>query len=130
MLQMEMVLGKVKFTTKADNAISYKYIYGDGITENSPGGITEHAFTTVGVNTYTVTVIASGKGGITTNTTVDVTVLSNFSDEKSTQLLTGGTATGKKWYLAAAEKGHLGVGPNSDNAGENYFPIMVSSSSI
>jgi beta-glucanase (GH16 family) len=115
--------GKVKFTTTADNAISYKYIYGDGITENSPGGITEHAFTTVGVNTYTVTVIASGKGGITTNTTVDVTVLSNFSDEKSTQMLTGGTATGKKWYLAAAEKGHLGVGPNSNNAGENYFPL-------
>lgn len=115
--------GKIKFTTTADNAISYKYIYGDGITENSPGGITEHAFTTVGVNTYTVTVIASGKGGITTNTTVDVTVLSNFSDEKSTQMLTGGTATGKKWYLAAAEKGHLGVGPNSNNAGENYFPL-------
>lgn len=115
--------GKVKFTTTADNAISYKYIYGDGITENSPGGITEHAFTAVGVNTYTVTVIASGKGGITTNTTVDVTVLSNFSDEKSTQMLTGGTATGKKWYLAAAEKGHLGVGPNSNNAGENYFPL-------
>lgn len=115
--------GKVKFTATADNAISYKYVYGDGITQNSPGGVTEHAFTTVGVNTYTVTVIASGKGGITTNTTVDVTVLSNFSDEKSTQMLTGGTATGKKWYLAAAEKGHLGVGPNSNNAGENYFPL-------
>jgi len=115
--------GKVKFTTKANNAISYKYIYGDGITENSPGGIAEHAFTTVGVNTYTVTVIASGKGGITTNTTVDITVLSNFSDETSTLLLTGGTATGKKWYLAAAEKGHLGVGPNSNNAAENYFPL-------
>lgn len=115
--------GKVKFTTTADNAISYKYIYGDGITDNSPGGIAEHAFTTVGVNTYTVTIVASGKGGITSNTTVDVTVLSNFSDDKSTQLLTGGTAAGKKWYVAAAEKGHLGVGPNTDNAGENYFPL-------
>jgi len=70
--------GKVKFTTTADNAISYKYIYGDGITENSPGGIVEHAFTTVGINTYTVTVIASGNGGITVNTTVDVLVLSNY----------------------------------------------------
>lgn len=115
--------GKVKFTVKAANAISYKYVYGDGVAENVPGGIVEHPFTTVGVNTYTVTVIASGRGGITTNTTVDVTVLSNFSDEKSTLLLTGGTATGKKWYVAAAEKGHLGVGPNTDNAGENYFPL-------
>jgi len=114
--------GKVKFTTTADNAISYKYSYGDGVTETSPGGVAEHAFTSVGVNTYTVTIIASGKGGLSSNTTIDVTVFSNFSDEKSTQLLTGGTAVGKKWYLAANEKGHLGLGPNSDNPLENYFP--------
>jgi beta-glucanase (GH16 family) len=113
--------GKVKFITKADNAISYKYIYGDGVNETSPGGVAEHAFTTVGVNTYTVTIIASGKGGVTSNTTVDVKVLSNFSDEKSTNLLTGGTATGKKWYLAAGEKGHLGVGQNDGDATKNYF---------
>jgi beta-glucanase (GH16 family) len=113
--------GKVKFTTTADNAISYKYSYGDGVTETSPGGVAEHAFTTVGVNTYTVTIIASGKGGLSSNTTVDVKVLSNFSDEKSTNLLTGGTATGKKWYLAAGEKGHLGVGQNDGDATKNYF---------
>lgn len=113
--------GTVKFTSTADDAISYKYIYGDGVTENSPGGIVEHGFATVGVNTYTVTVIAYGKGGIATNETVDVTVFSNFSDEKSTQLLTGGTTTGKKWYLAASEKGHLGVGQNDGDATKNYF---------
>lgn len=113
--------GTVKFTATADDAISYKYIYGDGVTENSPGGIVEHGFTTVGVNTYTVTVIAYGKGGVATNETVEVTVFSNFSDETSTQLLTGGTATGKKWYLAASEKGHLGVGQNDGDATKNYF---------
>lgn len=115
--------GKVKFTTTADNAISYKYIYGDGITETAPSGKAEHAFTTVGVNTYTVTILASGRGGVITNTTVEVTVLSNFTDEKSTLLLTGGTATGKKWYLAANEPGHLGVGPNSTDITQNYFPF-------
>ena len=114
--------GKVKFTTTADNAISYKYIYGDGITDVSPGGVVEHAFTSVGLNTYTVTIIASGKGGLTSNTTIDVKVESNFSDEKSTQLLTGGTSTGKKWYLAANEKGHLGVGQNDGDATKNYYP--------
>lgn len=113
--------GKVKFTATADNTISYKYSYGDGVTETSPGGVAEHAFTTVGVNTYTVTIIASGKGGLSSNTTVDVKVLSNFSDEKSTNLLTGGTATGKIWYLAAGEKGHLGVGQNDGDATKNYF---------
>jgi hypothetical protein len=115
--------GKVKFTAKADNAISYKFVFGDGTSANSPSGATEHLFTTVGINTYTVTVIASGKGGISTSITLDVTVRSDFSDEKSTLLLTGGTATGKKWYVAAAEKGHLGLGPNNDNAKENYFPL-------
>ena len=113
--------GTVKFKSTADGAISYKYIYGDGVTENSPGGIVEHGFTTVGVNTYTVTVIAYGKGGLATNETVEVTVFSNFSDERSTQFLTGGTATGKKWYLAASEKGHLGVGQNDGDATKNYF---------
>ena len=113
--------GTVKFTTTAEDAISYKYIYGDGVTENSPSGIVEHGFTTVGVNTYTVTVIAYGKGGVATNQTIEVTVFSNFSDETSTQLLTGGTATGKKWYLAASEKGHLGVGQNDGDATKNYF---------
>lgn len=115
--------GVVKFSAKAANAISYKFVFGDGISANAPNGVTEHLFTTVGVNTYTVTVIASGKGGVSSSITVDVTVRSDFSDEKSTLLLTGGTAAGKKWYVAAAEKGHLGVGPNSDNAGENYFPL-------
>jgi beta-glucanase (GH16 family) len=114
--------GIVKFKANATNAISYKYIYGDGITENSPGGATEHLFTTVGVNTYTVTVIASGKGGVATNITVEVKVLSNFSDEKSTMLLTGGTATGKKWYIASAENGHFGVGQNDGDATKNYYP--------
>jgi beta-glucanase (GH16 family) len=122
--------GVVKFTAKATNAISYKYIYGDGNTDNSPGGTAEHLFTTVGVNTYTVTVIASGKGGVTTNTTVEVKVLSNFSDEKSTLFLTGGTATGKKWYIAAAENGHFGVGQNDGDAAKNYFPNYYQAASF
>jgi beta-glucanase (GH16 family) len=114
--------GKVKFTAIADNAISYKYVFGDGTSGNSPSGVSEHQFTTVGVNAYTVTVIASGKGGVSTTTTVEVTVLSNFSDDKSTLLLTGGTATGKKWYIAAAEVGHFGVGQNDGDAAKNYYP--------
>jgi len=114
--------GKVKFTAKAANAILYKFVFGDGISANSPSGVSEHQFTTVGVNTYTVTVIASGKGGVTTSNTVDVTVRSNFSDAKSTQLLTGGTAIGKKWYIAAAENGHFGVGQNDADAAKNYYP--------
>ncbi|HTG65990.1 MAG TPA: hypothetical protein VL859_06410, partial [Flavobacterium sp.] len=111
--------GKVKFIVKADKAISYRFVFNDGTSENAPNGVFEKRFTKTGVNTYTVTVIASGRAGLTTNTTVDVEVLSNFSDDQAVALLTGGTS--KKWYFAASEVGHLGVGPNNNDATQNYY---------
>ena len=113
--------GIVQFTATADNAISYHYSYSDGSADNSPTGVLEKRFTVNGVFTYTVTVTASSKGGISTTTTLEVEVLSDFKDPEAVQFLTGGTETGKKWYWAAAEPGHLGVGPNSTNAEQNYF---------
>ncbi|MBG6109536.1 hypothetical protein IWX84_000395 [Flavobacterium sp. CG_9.10] len=117
--------GKVKFTSTAENAISYKYIFSDGTSKNSPSGVLDNTFATPGVNTYTVTVIASGTGGIVTNVTMEVTVFSNFKDEAAVQFLTGGSS--KKWYWAQKETGHLGVGPNvawSDPTfgTKNYYP--------
>ncbi len=111
--------GFVDFTATADNAISYKYIFSDGTSENSPSGIYRKRFTQNGLNTYTVTVLASGKGGVTTSTTFDVTLKSDFKDDEAVQFLTGGTS--KKWYWAASEVGHLGVGPNNDDANANYY---------
>lgn len=112
--------GMVKFTTTADNAISYKYIFSDGTSANSPSGIYDKRFTQTGVNTYTVTILAYGTGGIATNTTLDVEVRSDFSDDEAVQFLTGGTQ--KVWYWAAAEPGHLGVGQNDGDATKNYYP--------
>ena len=117
--------GKVLFTATADNAISYKYIFSDGTSQNAPSGIFEKGFAKPGTNTYTVTVLASGKGGITTNTTVEVTVFSNFKDEEAVKFLTGGSS--KKWYWAQSEVGQLGVGPNTSHTDaqfgtQNYYP--------
>lgn len=103
--------GTVNFTASAEGAITYKFIYGDGFTEVSPSGQTSHSFNTNGVNDYTVTVIASGTGGVSTNITTTVTVFSDFSDPEVRDLLTG-TDT-KTWYVAASEPAHLGVGPSS-----------------
>ena len=111
--------GVVKFTTTADNAISYKYVFSDGTSANSPSGIYEKRFTQTGVNTYTVIVIASGKGGITTNTTLEVEVKSDFVDAEAVQFLTGGSQ--KNWYWSASEPGHLGVGQNDSDATKNYY---------
>nr|WP_314895512.1 family 16 glycosylhydrolase [uncultured Flavobacterium sp.] len=123
--------GKIKFTTIADNAISYKYIFSDGTTQNSPSGIFEKRFTKTGVNTYNVTVIVTGAGGVASNTTLEVTVLSNFTDPEAVQFLTSGTASGKKWYWAQSEVGHLGVGPNTSHTDptfgkQNYYPSFYS----
>ena len=42
--------GKIKLTSTADNAISYKYIFSDGTSENAPNGVFEKRFTKPGVN--------------------------------------------------------------------------------
>jgi hypothetical protein len=112
--------GKVKLTATADNAISYKFVFPDGTSSNAPSGVLEKLFTKVGLNTYTVTVVASGTGGVSTNSTIEVKVQSNFEDAEAVKLLTGGTS--KKWYVSASEPGHLGVGQNDGDATKNYYP--------
>ena len=111
--------GEVNFVATADNAISYKYIFGDGDEKNAPSGIIKKNYTKNGVNTYNVTIIASGKAGVTTSKTMEIEVLSNFTDDEAVEYLTGGAS--KNWYFSATEIGHLGVGPNSTNAAQNYF---------
>lgn len=111
--------GLVKLVATANDAISYKYAFSDGTSLNAPSGKIEKRFTKPGLNTYTVTVIATGTGGVETNTSIDVTVQSDFSDPEAVAFLTGGTS--KKWYWSASEPGHLGVGQNDGDATKNYF---------
>ncbi|MDT0676569.1 family 16 glycosylhydrolase [Autumnicola musiva] len=106
--------GAVRFNASASNAMTYKFIYGDGFEEVSADGTTTHNFNENGVNDYTVTIVASGTGGASSNMTTTVTVFSNFSDPETKQLLTGGSS--KTWYVAASQPAHLGVGASS---GEN-----------
>lgn len=112
--------GLVVFTSTAENAISYRYVFSDGTAFNAPSGIYQKRFTRVGVNSYDVTVIANGRGGISSSKTISITVFSNFSDEVAVTRLTGGSS--KKWYIAANEPGHLGVGPNNNDPGFNFWP--------
>lgn len=109
--------GKVILKATAENAVSYKFVFSDESSTNSPTGEYTKRFTRNGVNTYTITAIAFGTGGVSTSTSIDVTVFSNFSDEEAVQFLTGGSS--KVWYWAAFKPGHLGVGPNdtSENTG-------------
>jgi len=113
--------GYVQFKAHAENGISYKFIFPGGDTKTVAGGDLLYRFTNTGINDYEVTVIAYGKAGVSTSNSFTVEdVLSNFDDPVTTGLLTG-TGT-KTWYWAAAEQGHLGVGPNNADAAVNYWP--------
>lgn len=112
--------GLVSFTADASNAITYKFVFSDGTEQLAPSGTTQKRFTQVGVNTYEVTVVASGRGGVATSSSLEVTVRSDFDDNEAIQLLTGGSS--KTWYWAADEPAHLGVGQNDANAEQNFFP--------
>ncbi|MDO1502489.1 family 16 glycosylhydrolase [Winogradskyella maritima] len=122
--------GLVEFAASADNAITYRFDFGDGTEADvAPNGTITHRFVQQGLNTYNITAIASGTGGVTTSSVVAVQVFSAFDDVEARSFLTGAMTTQdndgnltidnsqsytKTWYLAASEPGHLGVGPSLD----------------
>lgn len=128
--------GLVNFTASADDAITFRYEFGDGTdVEVAPSGSITHRFNVTGVNPYTVTVIASGRGGVASSSSVVIEVFSAFDDQEAKDLLTGGAGSSKTWYLAAADPGHLGVGPSLfldliifGEPTQFYFPSFYSAS--
>lgn len=116
--------GIVTFRVTAEGATNYKFYFSDGTNANAPSGTYTKRFTQNGTNTYEVSLVVSGTAGVSTSTTFDVTVFSNFTDDEAVSFLTGGTT--KKWYWSASEPGHLGVGENSTNAENNFRPNYYS----
>lgn len=119
--------GLVNIQATANNAISYKVLFGDGLEEVTTTGTIEHRYLQTGVNTYLVTVVANGRGGVATSSSQEITVFSSFEDPVTFQALTGGDGNSKTWYWAAVEPGHLGVGPNDggDNSAVPSFYAAV-----
>ncbi|WP_290468765.1 family 16 glycosylhydrolase [Lacinutrix sp. MedPE-SW] len=116
--------GIVSFIANADNAITYQFNFGDGTSvEATTSGEITHQFTQTGINTYNVTVSASGLGGLKTSTALNLDVKSDFNDQEAKDLLSGGESSSKVWYLAGSQPGHLGVGGTIDIAPDAfYFP--------
>lgn len=105
--------GDVKITITGDNVLSYKIDY-DANTAldlvQLPTGTTTKKYTSVGVNTYRLTVVAYGKGGSSTNVTKEVTIRSDFT--VAPEILTALTNNASKtWVVDNSVAGHLGVGP-------------------
>ncbi len=117
--------GVVNFRTTSDNnVITYRYDFGDNTdVVAASSGVISHQFSLTGLNTYSVTVMASGVGGITTTSTVNIDVFSSFEDEEAKDFLTGGVGNNKTWYWAADKSGNIGLGPNTKQAdGTHTWP--------
>lgn len=111
--------GAVNFKATATDYITFNYLFGDGKDGKiKQDGKVTHVFSKNGVNTYNVTVLAVGTGGITTSKTIQVKVYSSFTDDEAVTFLTGGSS--KTWYWAADQPGHTGLGPNFEDPGKTY----------
>lgn len=109
--------GVVNFTAMADNALSYKYVF-NGSESVAPSGRKTYNFSELGVNTYTVTVVAIGTAGVTSSKTIQVDVLATYSppDDLKTKLYGFNPAdptavSSKTWRIKSEVDGHFGLGP-------------------
>lgn len=105
--------GDVEISLTGKNVLSYKIDYdaSNGISlDFLPNGTITRKYTSVGTNTYRLTVVAYGPGGTATTVTKDIQVRSDFTPAAS--IVTNLTGTGSKtWQVDKSVSGHLGVGP-------------------
>ncbi|MGO4918449.1 family 16 glycosylhydrolase [Maribacter spongiicola] len=117
--------GIVMFTPSASGAKSYTYDFGDGTTGESLTGFISKTYTTAGENTFIVTITAIGYDGTTLTETVQVTIILPATNSDLVNLITDGNS--KTWFLAAAQPGHLGLGPAREGIdGDWWYPKWYS----
>ena len=101
--------GEVKFIVTADNALNYQVVVqGENKLQGSEG--VSHIFSVLGDNTYSVTAIATGTGGVSSSKTIEVDVLSLY--EPPADLIEMLYADGSRvWRIKSEANGHFGLGP-------------------
>lgn len=119
--------GNVMITAHADDALAYKIDFGaSGDLNFVPlvNGMVTKKYTTTGVNDYTITVVAYGKGGTSTVMTKNITVRSDFSP--TPELVTNLTNnTTKTWIVDKDVPGHMGVGPWSGSRTPGWWTAAI-----
>ncbi len=105
--------GNVNFSITGDNvlAVSIDYDASDAVNlVFLPTGTVTNKYLKRGVNTYRVTVVASGKGGSQSTITKDITVRFDFIPDAA--IVTNLTNNASKtWIVDKSVPGHFGVGP-------------------
>lgn len=105
--------GDVQIALLGKNVLSYKIDYdaSDGIKfDFLPAGKITKKYTTIGVNTFRITVVAYGPGATATTLTKDVTVRFDYTPDPT--IVANLTGSGSKtWGVDKDIPGHFGVGP-------------------
>ena len=109
--------GVVNFAATADNAVSYKYVF-NGEETVSLSGNNSINFSSLGVNTYTVTVVASGTAGVSSSKSIEVEVLSTYAPPVDLIAKLYGydpadptAVTSRTWKVHSTKDFHFGLGP-------------------
>ena len=119
--------GVVNITAKADSAISYKFIYNGSETVKAGGQLT-YNFGNTGTNKYTITVIASGKAGVSSSSTIEIEVLVVYiPPAELVTILTGNSS--RTWRIKAEGNGHFGLGPVGGSIPTEWYGAPANSKS-
>jgi len=119
--------GNVAVTPSADNAFTFNVIFTPGAEPVvvTPGQVANFRFTQSGQYTAPITVVAFGRGGASSSTTIEIEldVRLKISADVLAQIAGGdGTAAStKRWVWDQNVGGHFGVGPLT-----NDFPEFFS----
>jgi hypothetical protein len=123
--------GVVNFAASADNAVSYKYVF-NGTEVVALSGKTSISFSSIGLNKYTVTVVASGTAGISSSKAVQVDVLSTYAAPTDLkEKLFGFDAADptavktRSWKIQSAKPGHFGLGPVDGSVPTEWYGAGV-----
>ena len=108
--------GEVNFSITGDNVLSYKIDFGTDAQESFTvltKPTASKKYTLQGVHNYVVTVVSYGTGGVSTVTTTEIQVRSDFN--VNPKIVTDLTNDGSKtWSVNPSVPGHFGVGPWAD----------------
>ncbi len=113
--------GEIMLSATADNAISYHFVV-QGQTKLQQSGSASHTFTTLGTNTYPVTVIAFGTGGASSSKTIEVEVQALYEPPAELLELLYGSGT-KTWRIKSEAAKHFGLGAPGGSDPFAYFAV-------
>lgn len=126
--------GVVNFMTTADNTVSYKYVF-NGVETVALSGEASISFSSLGLNTYTITVVASGTAGISSTKSIQVEVLSTYAPPEDLISKLYGfdpaadpnvpTSTSRTWKVQSAKPGHFGLGPVGGAVATEWYSAGV-----